>query len=128
MQKGGYTNAVRIQPKKWVKDFKEAGCDLYCFHYEAAFSSAAERPEATTTETTTPRELIRYIHDQGLLAGIAIKPMTPVDVLWDILEAADEQERPDVSDFSLCDFTIQKKKRMEKGKGNKHTGPQNSTK
>jgi hypothetical protein len=30
-------------------------------------------------------------------AGIAIKPDTPVDVLWDILESKDEQERPDVS-------------------------------
>lgn len=30
-------------------------------------------------------------------AGIAIKPDTPVDVLWDILAAEDEKERPDVS-------------------------------
>lgn len=30
-------------------------------------------------------------------AGIAIKPDTKVDVLWDILETKDEKERPDVS-------------------------------
>lgn len=84
------------QPKKWVKEFKKAGCDLYCFHFEAAFSSAAESPEATAAATTTPTELIRYIHDQGMLAGIALKPQTPVDVLWDILEAQDAEERPDV--------------------------------
>lgn len=30
-------------------------------------------------------------------AGIAIKPDTPVDVLWDILENKEEIERPDVS-------------------------------
>lgn len=29
-------------------------------------------------------------------AGIAIKPDTSVDVLWDILENPDEKERPDV--------------------------------
>lgn len=29
-------------------------------------------------------------------AGIAIKPDTAVDVLWDILENPDEKERPDV--------------------------------
>jgi ribulose-phosphate 3-epimerase len=29
-------------------------------------------------------------------AGIAIKPKTPVDVLWDILENPNEEERPDV--------------------------------
>ncbi|KAF7560856.1 hypothetical protein G7046_g3294 [Stylonectria norvegica] len=84
------------EPKKWVKEFKKAGCDLYCFHYEAAFSSAAESPEHTSEEKTSPKELIRYIHDQGLLAGIAIKPDTSVDVLWDILENTDEKERPDM--------------------------------
>jgi len=30
-------------------------------------------------------------------AGIAIKPATPVDVLWDVLDAEDPAERPDVS-------------------------------
>jgi len=84
------------EPKKWVKEFKSAGCDLYCFHYEAAFSSAAESPEEQTEEKTNPKALLRYIHDQGLLAGIAIKPDTPVDVLWDILESSDEKERPDM--------------------------------
>jgi len=39
-----------------------------------------------------------------MLAGIAIKPDTKVDVLWDILENPDEKERPDVSPqlSSLC--------------------------
>jgi ribulose-phosphate 3-epimerase len=32
-----------------------------------------------------------------MLAGIAIKPDTKVDVLWDILENKEENERPDVS-------------------------------
>jgi ribulose-phosphate 3-epimerase len=88
------------QPKKWVKEFQKAGCDLYCFHYEAAFSSAAESPEQQTDAKTSPKELIRYIHDCGLLAGIAIKPDTPVDVLWEILENPDEKEKPDVRPLS----------------------------
>lgn len=86
------------EPKKWVKEFQKAGCDLYCFHYEAAISStAAESPETTSELKTNPKELIRYIHDNGMLAGIAIKPDTKVDVLWEILENTDEEERPDVS-------------------------------
>ncbi|KAK7744888.1 RIBULOSE-phosphate 3-epimerase [Cytospora paraplurivora] len=84
------------EPKRWVKEFKDAGCDLYCFHYEAAFSTAAESPSGASDQKTNPKDLIRYIHDQGLLAGIAIKPKTGVDVLWDILESSDEKERPDM--------------------------------
>ncbi|KAK8056120.1 ribulose-phosphate 3-epimerase [Apiospora rasikravindrae] len=84
------------EPKKWVKEFKNAGCDLYCFHYEAAFSSAAETPEGKSDQKTNPKELIRYIHDCGLLAGIALKPATSVDVLNEILENPDEKERPDM--------------------------------
>ncbi|KAJ5475327.1 Ribulose-phosphate 3-epimerase [Penicillium diatomitis] len=86
------------EPHKWVKEFQKAGCDLYCFHYEAAVSSVAatEPSDKTTKEPTSPRALIKYIHEQGMQAGIAIKPDTPVDVLWDILETSDEKERPDM--------------------------------
>jgi ribulose-phosphate 3-epimerase len=81
-----------------VSEFKAAGCDLYCFHYEAAMTSvAAKTPtDKETTRKTSPKELIRYIHELGMQAGIAIKPETSVDVLWEILEAEDKVERPDV--------------------------------
>lgn len=41
-------------------------------------------------------DLIRHIHGAGMLAGIAIKPDTSVDVLWPILEASDSNDRPDM--------------------------------
>ena len=84
---------------KWVKDFKEAGCDLYCFHYEAAITSVAARDptDKETTRKTSPKEMIRYIHEMDMQAGIAIKPETSVDVLWKILETENDAERPDVS-------------------------------
>ncbi|KAL2257345.1 hypothetical protein VTK26DRAFT_294 [Humicola hyalothermophila] len=85
------------EPKKWVKEFKAAGCDLYCFHYEAAVdSTAAESPAAKSDRKTSPREMIRYIHEQGMLAGIAIKPATKVDVLYEVLDSEVEAERPDM--------------------------------
>lgn len=40
-------------------------------------------------------------------AGIAIKPDTPVDVLWDIIESEDPAERPDVSHcFFISDTPV----------------------
>lgn len=85
------------EPKKWVKEFKSAGCDLYCFHYEAAVkSTAAESPEENTERKTSPKELIRFIHEQDMKAGIALKPKTSADVLWDILDSKDKDEVPDV--------------------------------
>ena len=80
-----------------MKDFQKAGCDLYCFHYEAAVAStAAENPADHSDKKTSPKDLIRFIHDQGMLAGVAIKPDTPVNVLWEILENAEKKEIPDV--------------------------------
>ncbi|KAI5284243.1 RIBULOSE-phosphate 3-epimerase [Ascosphaera atra] len=86
------------EPHKWVKSFQECGCDLYCFHYEAAVSSTAgTKPEdKETKEPTSPKKLIKYIHELGMRAGIALKPETEVDVLWDILASPDVQERPDM--------------------------------
>ena len=79
---------------------------MYCFHYEAAIdSTAAESPEATSDKKTSPKELIKYIHSLGIRAGIAIKPKTPVDVLYDILDNSDKDAVPDVR-LSLSDYWL----------------------
>ena len=100
------------EPKKWVREFKKAGCDLYCFHYEAAVSStAADEPFATSDKKTSPKELIKFIHSEGMQAGIAIKPSTKVDVLWDILENSNKDEVPDVSTshfLGICRLSLSK--------------------
>ena len=41
--------------------------------------------------------MIRYIHNEGMRAGIAIKPNTDVGVLYDILDNPNKDEVPDVS-------------------------------
>ena len=105
------------EPKKWVREFKKAGCDLYCFHYEAAVSStAADEPSATSDKKTSPKELIKFIHDEGMQAGIAIKPSTKVDVLWDILENPNKEEVPDVSTPALpaeCALSLSEASRVQ---------------
>ncbi|KAI5809140.1 Ribulose-phosphate 3-epimerase-like protein [Peziza echinospora] len=75
------------EPQRWVSEFHKAGCDLYCFHYEAAQRSEAPH--------TTPSELIKQIHSFGIRAGVAIKPDTPVDVLYPLLDTQDG-EKPDM--------------------------------
>jgi ribulose-phosphate 3-epimerase len=67
-------------------EFKKAGCDVSTAgtEYEAALlSTTAHSPSATSDKTTTSKDLIEFIHAQGMKAGIAIKPKTTVDVLWD---------------------------------------------
>lgn len=53
-------------------------------------------PSETSNQKTSPKELIRYIHSLGLKAGIALKPKTPVDVLYEILDGKDKEEVPEV--------------------------------
>ena len=59
-------------------------------------STAAESPEEQSEKKTSPKELIKYIHEQGIRAGIAIKPKTDVSVLYDILDSSTKDEVPDV--------------------------------
>ncbi|CAK9786495.1 unnamed protein product [Cutaneotrichosporon oleaginosum] len=62
-------------PAKWVPDVAKAGGKLYTFHYEA---------------TDKPMDVIKLIHEHGMLAGLAISPDTPSDVVTDELgNAAD---------------------------------------
>ena len=50
--------------------------------------------------------MTRFIHQQGMLAGIAIKPETEVDVLYEILESADTEAIPDVCLHSPRPFRL----------------------
>ena len=80
-----------------MQEFQKAGCDLYCFHYEAAIdSTAAESPETKTDQKTSPKELVKYIHGLGMRAGVAIKPGTDVSVLYELLDNSNKDEVPDV--------------------------------
>jgi ribulose-phosphate 3-epimerase len=86
------------EPMRWVGSFADAGCDLYCFHWEAGFSTRNETPEGKEEGSTNPRELVRKIHAKGMQAGIALKPSTPVSVLWEMLDPSTNptEEVPDM--------------------------------
>ncbi|AAS53166.1 AFL208Cp [Eremothecium gossypii ATCC 10895] len=57
------------EPEKWVDVFVENGADQFTFHYEA---------------TKNPLELVKLIKSRGIRAACAIKPDTPVDVLFEL--------------------------------------------
>ena len=59
------------EPDKWVNDMKEAGADMFTFHIEATKDSAATKA------------LIKKIQDAKMKVGIALKPGTAADAVFD---------------------------------------------
>lgn len=62
------------EPEKWVEDFARIGCDQFTFHYEA---------------TKDPKGLVELIKKHGMKAACAVKPGTPVDVLYELAPELD---------------------------------------
>ena len=63
-----------IEPMKYAKRFAEAGAQLVTIHYEAV---------------QDVRRALEEIRSYGVMAGISIKPATPVSVLKELLDVAD---------------------------------------
>jgi|TARA_B100001059_G_scaffold108614_1_gene108380 ribulose-phosphate 3-epimerase len=63
-----------VQPERYIKDFKNAGADILTVHFEAC---------------THLHRTIQEIHAEGMLAGIALNPHTPVSGLKDIIQDVD---------------------------------------
>ena len=63
-----------VNPDKYIKKFKEVGASLLTVHYEAC---------------THLHRTIQAIKNEGMKAGVAINPHTPVNVLNDILNEVD---------------------------------------
>ncbi|OUM54228.1 hypothetical protein BVG19_g3587 [[Candida] boidinii] len=61
-------------PEQWVPEIAKSGGDQYTFHYEA---------------TKDPLNLVKLIKSNGMKAACAIKPGTPVDVLFPLAEYLD---------------------------------------
>ena len=62
------------RPERYVQRFIEAGADLVTFHYEA---------------TDCPEDILAEIRKSGKMAGISVKPGTPVDVIYPMLDSCD---------------------------------------
>ncbi|CAG8674404.1 11046_t:CDS:2, partial [Acaulospora morrowiae] len=58
----------------WIDDFAKAGASLYTFHIEA---------------TEEPLVIIDKIRKAGMKVGIAVKPKTPIDLIYPLADKID---------------------------------------
>ncbi|KAJ4459790.1 putative Ribulose-phosphate 3-epimerase [Paratrimastix pyriformis] len=62
------------RPQDYITPFKNAGANLFTFHYEAT---------GIPGNPITPMEVVQQVKQAGMFCGISIRPPTPVDVLLD---------------------------------------------
>ncbi len=62
------------QPERYVDEFRAAGCDRITFHIEA---------------TPHAQRLLTHLREQGVKAGLALDPQTPIGMLVDVIEDCD---------------------------------------
>lgn len=62
------------KPERYIARFIEAGADLVTFHYEA---------------TEVSKDNLDLIHSYGKMAGISVKPGTPVEAVYPLLDKCD---------------------------------------
>lgn len=63
-----------VNPEKYIEEFRKAGADCITVHYEAC-------PHLHRT--------IHQIRETGAMAGVALNPHTPVELVQDVLEELD---------------------------------------
>ena len=62
------------RPERYISRFIDAGADLVTFHYEACEDSAAT---------------LDLIRSRGKLAGLSVKPGTPIESIYPLLDKCD---------------------------------------
>jgi len=67
-------HAMIANPDDYIKDFAKAGADILTIHYEA---------------TTHLHRTVQAIKAEGMKAGVALNPHTPVALLKDVLSELD---------------------------------------
>lgn len=65
------------EPKRYAKEFIDAGANILTFHYEAC------------KDIKEVEEVIDIIHFNGAKAGLSVKPNTPIEVIYPVLHKLD---------------------------------------
>ena len=65
------------EPKRYAKEFIDAGANILTFHYEAC------------KDIKEVEEVIDIIHSNGAKAGLSVKPNTSIEVIYPVLHKLD---------------------------------------
>jgi len=68
------THLMIDEPARYAKPFADAGADLITFHIEVK---------------DDPRRVIDSIREAGALVGVSVKPKTPADAIFEIVDRVD---------------------------------------
>ena len=68
------THLMITRPERYIENYARRGSDMITFHVEA---------------TDNPRAVVDKIHSLGKMAGIAVKPDTPVDDIESLIPAVE---------------------------------------
>lgn len=67
-------------PERYITPLKEAGANMFNFHVEAASSCFW-----SISVVEDPKEIIRQVHEAGMLCGMTIKPKTSVEAIKEFI-------------------------------------------
>ena len=92
-----------VDPDRYIKTFSDIGANVLTVHYEAC---------------THLHRTLHAIKDEGMKAGVALNPHTPVNLLSDVLNDLDlvciMSVNPGFGGQSFIENTYQKVKQLEK--------------
>ncbi len=92
-----------VNPDRYIKTFAELGAQILTVHYEAC---------------THLHRTVQAIKDEGMKAGVAINPHTPVNVLHDIIDEIDlvcvMSVNPGYGGQSFIENTFEKVRKLKK--------------
>lgn len=92
-----------VDPDRYIKDFKNVGADILTVHYEACDHL---------------HRTLQAIKAEGMKAGVALNPHTPIEVLNDIIHDIDliclMSVNPGFGGQSFIPHTFNKVKRLKK--------------
>ncbi len=92
-----------VQPERYITEFRNLGASMLTVHYEAC---------------THLHRTLQHIKSEGMQAGVALNPHTPVSVLEDILEETDlvclMSVNPGFGGQKFIENTVEKIKKLRK--------------